>query len=77
MGKNVYNISVIRSGREKDYRDFWDRKIDKNTLGEVLHSDLVGFTDTIEAKNLDAAIEEARRRHPGHQIAKDHCKKLG
>lgn len=47
---------MIREGRDRDYREFWDRNQRVNESGEVLHSDLVGFTETVDANNLNDAI---------------------
>ena len=77
MGKSTYIISIIRKGRERDYRDFWDNGVKENQSGESLHSDLVGFTEIIDAKNLNEAISIAQQKHPGLYIAKDHSSKMG
>lgn len=76
MSKSTYNVTVIREGREKDYRDFWDRGIRVNSDGEELHSALVGFTEMVEANNLDEAIAIVRKKHPGLTIAKSHSAKI-
>jgi len=77
MAKSTYSVTVIREGREKDYRDFWDHGIKINSKGEELHSDLVGFTEIVEAKNLNEAISIVREMHKGLTIARDHSSKIG
>ena len=77
MSKSTYNITVTREGREKDYRDFWDRGIKVNSNGEELHSALVGFTKMVETKNLDEAIAIVQKKHPALTIARDHSAKIG
>jgi hypothetical protein len=77
MAKGTYSISLIREGRDKDYWDFWESQIEKNSAGEQLNSNLVGFTEIIEAKNLDEAIKIAKTRHPGLTVAKQHSRKIG
>ena len=77
MGKSTYSITIIRKGRERDYRYFWDNGVKENQSGEILHSNLVGFTEIIDAKNLNEAISIAQQKHPGLSIAKDHSSKIG
>lgn len=77
MPKNQYTVSVIREGREKDYRNFWDRNIKVNSQGEDLHSNLVGFSVDVEAKNLNEAIQIVQSKHPKLTIARDHSSKVG
>ena len=77
MSKSTYKVIVICEDREKDYRDFWDRGIKVNSNGEELHSGLVGFTEMVEAKNLDEAIAIVQKKHPALIIARDHSAKIG
>jgi hypothetical protein len=77
MSKPTYSVTVIHEGREKDYRDFWDRGIKVNSDGEEIHSGLVGFTEVVEAKNLNEAIAIVQKRHPARTIARDHSAKIG
>ena len=77
MSKSTYKVTVIRAGRERDYRDFWDRGIKVNSDGEELHSALVGFTEVVEAKNLDEAIAIVRKKHPALTVARNHSAKIG
>ena len=77
MSKSTYNVTVIREGREKDYRDFWDRRKKVNSDGEELHPALVGFTEVVEAKNLNEAIAIVQKKHPVLTIARDHSAKIG
>jgi len=77
MGKATFIVKVIREGRERDYYDFWLRDAKENEAGEKLHSDLVGFTDVVEAKNKNEAIRLVRAKNPGLQIDTDATKRLG
>ena len=77
MSKPTYKVTVIREGREKDYRDFWDRGIKVNSDGEELHPGLVGLTEVVEAKNLNEAIAIVQKKHPAAIIARDHSAKVG
>lgn len=77
MAKYTYSVTVIREGREKDYRDFWDKNIQTNSKGEGLHSDLVGFTEIVEAKNLNEAISIVKRKHPRLVVDRDQSSKIG
>ncbi|MCY4093508.1 MAG: hypothetical protein OXG05_00105 [Gammaproteobacteria bacterium] len=77
MSKYTYMFTVIHEGREKDYRDFWDREINVNSDGEELHPALVGFTEIVEAMNLNEAIAIVQKKHPGLTIARDHSAKVG
>ncbi|MGA3281593.1 MAG: hypothetical protein ABSD50_11480 [Smithella sp.] len=77
MTKSTYSIAVIRKGREKDYRDFWDHGVKINSKGEKLHGDLVGFNEEVEAKNLNDAISIVQKMRPGLILAKDHSIKVG
>jgi len=77
MAKSTYSVTVIREGRENDYRDFWDNEIKINSDGEELHSGLVGFTETIEAKNLNEAILIVQKMYPKNTIANDNSSKIG
>ena len=61
MSKTTYSVTVIHEGREKDYRDFWDRGIKINSDGEELHPELVGFTEVVEAENLNEAVAIVRK----------------
>ena len=77
MSKSTYSVAVIYEGREKDYRDFWDRGIMVNSDGEELHPGLVGFTEVVEAKNLNEAIAIVQKKHPALIVARDHSSKVG
>lgn len=77
MSKSMYSVTVIHEGREKDYRDFWDRGIKVTSDGEELHSALVGFVELVEAKNLNEAIAIVQKKHPARTIARDHSAKVG
>ena len=68
MKKATYSVVVIRKDREKDYFDFSTRGIKTNASGEKLHSDLVGFTVTVEAKNKQEAVLLVMQMHPGRSI---------
>lgn len=56
MPKPTYLVTVIRKGRERDYHDFWERGREQNDAGEPLSAELVGF------------VESVRARNPGHQL---------
>jgi hypothetical protein len=77
MAKGMYSISLIREGRDKDYYDFWERGITKNSFGEELHSDLVCLTVDIEAKNLNEAISIAKNMHPELTVVRKYSSKIG
>ena len=77
MSKSTYIVSVMRESREKDCRDFWDRGIGSNADGEELHSELVGFTEVVEAKNLNEAISIVQKKHPALIVVRDHSTKVG
>ena len=77
MSKSTYKVTVIREGRGKDYRDFWDRGEKVNSDGEELHPALVGFTEVVEAKNLKEAIAIVQKKHPALTIARNHSEKIG
>lgn len=68
MGKSTYSVVVIRIGRENDYFDFWTRGIKINASGEALHSDLVGFTEIVEAKNIQNAESLVQKMYPELKI---------
>ena len=77
MSKSAYSVTVIYEGREKDFRDFWDRRIKVNSDGEELHPGLVGFTEVVKAKNLNEAIAIVQKKHPALIVARDHSTKIG
>ena len=77
MAKSTYEIILIQKGREKDYRDFWNNDINVNSNGEVLHSDLVGFSNMVEAKSLSEAILLTQKQNPSLSIAREHSRKIG
>ncbi|WP_017223505.1 hypothetical protein [Moritella dasanensis] len=77
MAKNIYSVTVIRKGRESDYYDFWENDLKVNSQGEELHSDLVGFTENVEAKNLKSAISMVKENHPDNHIVSEHSSKAG
>lgn len=74
--KYTYSVSVIREGRDRDYRDFWDRNQRVNESGEVLHSDLVGFTETVDANNLNDAISSVEKKYPNLRVVREYSSKL-
>ena len=74
--KSIYSISVINEGRESDYRDFWNNGLKTNSDGEELHSDLVGFTEIVEARNLSEAISSVKKKYPDNSIAEEHSSKI-
>jgi len=55
LSKATYSIIVVHENREEDYRNFWERGITVNSDGEDLHSELMGFEEIVEAKNLNEA----------------------
>ncbi len=77
MSKATFSVSVIRKERDQDYYDFWTRSFKKNASGEELHSDLVGFTETVEAKNKQEAILLVKKMYPGLSIDTKATKRLG
>jgi hypothetical protein len=77
MAKATYSVVVIRKNREKDYFDFWTRGVKINASGEELHSDLVGFTETVEAKNKQEAASLIQRKYPGFTIDVGATHRLG
>ena len=68
MAKETYLVKVIREGREKDYFDFWRKGAQKNAAGEVLEPALVGFEVEQDGRDLQEAVAQVRRKHPGLQI---------
>lgn len=64
MAKSTYSVVVIRKGHENDYFDLWKRGIKINASGEELHSGLVGFTETVEAKNKQDAVSLTQKKYP-------------
>lgn len=77
MSRATFIVKVICKGRERDYYDFWLRNVERNEAGEELHPALVGFTETIEAKNKSDAITLARAKHPSLQIDTEATECLG
>lgn len=77
MAKGMYSISLIREGRDKEYYDFWEPGITKNSFGEELHSDIVCFIINIEAKNLNEAISIAKNMHPELTVVRKYSSKIG
>lgn len=77
MSKATYSVAVIRKERDKDYFDFWTRGLKTNASGEELHSDLVGFTETVEAKNKQEAVSLVKGMHPGLSIDIEATERLG
>lgn len=73
----TFIVKVIHKGRERDYYDFWLQGVPKNKAGEELHSDLVGFTESVEAKNKNEAITLVRAKHPGLQIDTEATERIG
>lgn len=68
MAKATYSVVVIRKGRERDYFDYWARDLKINAKGEELHSDLVGFTEIVEARNAQEAVSMVEKKHHGLSI---------
>ena len=77
MAKSTYSIIVIREGRDKDYRNFWNNDAKTNSNGELLHSDMLGFTEIVEAKNLNEAISIVQKKYPNLTIARENSSKVG
>ena len=77
MSKATYSVVVIHKGREKDYFDFWTRDLKTNANGEELHSALVGFIETVEARNKQEAVSMVEKMHPGLQIDSAATQRLG
>jgi hypothetical protein len=67
---------VIRKGRDKDYYDFWKRGVQKNGQGELLKSDLIGFTEIVDAKNKQEALQLIQRKHPTLTIDRENIERL-
>jgi len=77
MAKSTYSVVVIREGREQDYRDFWIRNKKVNSSGEELHSALVGFEETVDAKNKKDAESIVQAKHPNLSIDAEATHRLG
>ncbi|HEY9031462.1 MAG TPA: hypothetical protein VIM93_08905 [Kangiella sp.] len=77
MSKATFTVTVIREGREKDYYDFWVHDLKENKIGEMLNSEVVGFTEIVEAKNKQEAISKVRELHPRLRIDEDATYRLG
>lgn len=75
MAKAMYSVVIIEKGRERDFKDFWDKQINLNSNGEVLHPNLLAITFEVEAKNEGEATAIARAKYPGRTIA--YCSKIG
>jgi hypothetical protein len=72
----TYKVTVIRQGREDEFIAFWGGNEKVNTRGETLHSDLVGFTKWVEARNLEEAISKVRLMHPELTIFYEYSAKI-
>lgn len=77
MSKATFIVKVLHKGRERDYYDFWLRRVKENESGEKLHPALVGFTESVEAKNKMEAVALVREKHPGLQIDTEATERLG
>jgi len=74
--KYTYSVSVIREGRERNYRDFWDKNKRVNESGEALHSDLVGFSEIVDANNLNDAVLIVEKKYPSLKVVREYSNKL-
>ncbi len=72
----TYTCVLIHKGREKDYYDFWKRSVDKNDKGELLDTQLVGFTEIIDAKNSQEALRLIQQKHPTLTLDRESITKL-
>jgi hypothetical protein len=72
MVMDTYSICVIREGREDDYRNFWGLGVKVNSHREILTSEMVGFTETVDANTLNEAIAIVRKKYPALIVAEDH-----
>jgi hypothetical protein len=77
MSKATYSVVVIREGRDKDYFNFWRHGLKTSASGEELHSDLVGFTEAVEAKNKQEAESLVKKMYPGLSIDAEATQRLG
>ncbi len=77
MAKSTYSIVVIREGRERDYRDFWIKNKEENSSGEELTSDLVGFTESVEARNKKEAESIVKAKYPNLSLDTEATHRLG
>ena len=77
VAKSSYSITVIREGRNNDYRDFWINGLERNSADEKLHSGLVSFTELVEAKNLDEAVSTIQKKYPNLTISRENSSRLG
>jgi hypothetical protein len=68
---------MIREGEFQDYYAFWDGGASKNGAGEMLLSDPVGFTISVEALNFEEAFAEARKRYPKATVCERFSSKMG
>ncbi|HHQ4938395.1 hypothetical protein [Aeromonas veronii] len=73
----TYDVTVINKGRENDYYDFWNKGLKTNDSGEELHPELVGFSEIVDAKNLEDAISKVQKKHPENIISRDSSSKVG
>ena len=77
MAKVMFQVVVIRKNRETDYFDFYKRGIRVNTSGEELRTDVLSFTELIEAKNKQDAIRMVQDKHLGFVIDSEATMRLG
>jgi len=60
-----------------DYFDYWTHGLKTNASGEELHPDLLGFTETVEAKNKQEAVLLVKKNHPGLSIDTEAIQRFG
>lgn len=65
---DIYRVTLIHRGREKDYFDFSRRGRTTDAKGQPLEASEVGFDVLQSGRDRDQAIEAVRRKHPGLQV---------
>lgn len=68
MSQSLYKISIVESGKEEAWRDFWERGGKGENPGRVAYP---------KAKNLNEAIRRVQSENPGFTVMRGGSGRIG
>jgi hypothetical protein len=65
MSRFVYEVTVIKPGRERSYSELWNKNKRVAEDGTAIDPAGLADTDAVEARNAEEARLQAKQRFPG------------
>lgn len=77
MARSMYHIALVEHGYEDQWRGFWVRNDQNESVLAAHRAGKLGQVEMVEAGNLAEAKNKVRKKRPGFTIMTEGCKRLG